>query len=96
MTATLNGMEKFNHLEDKLYRIVEQIKTIRQEKEALEREVASLRRDLISHVEENDRLNQRIHQMLNERDTIKVKVEAMLDAIALVEPELAAEAARRN
>jgi uncharacterized coiled-coil DUF342 family protein len=89
-------MEKFNHLEDKLYRIVEQIKTIRQEKEALEREVASLRRDLISHVEENDRLNQRIHQMLNERDTIKVKVEAMLDAIALVEPELAAEAARRN
>ena len=96
MTATLNGMEKFNHLEDKLYRIVEQIKTIRQEKEALEREVASLRRDLISHVEENDRLNQRIHQMLNERDTIKVKVEAMLDAIALVEPELAAEAARRS
>lgn len=96
MTAPLNGMEKFNHLEDKLYRIVEQIKTIRQEKEALEREVASLRRDLISHVEENDRLNQRIHQMLNERDTIKVKVEAMLDAIALVEPELAAEAARRN
>jgi uncharacterized coiled-coil DUF342 family protein len=96
VTATLNGMEKFNHLEDKLYRIVEQIKTIRQEKEALEREVASLRRDLISHVEENDRLNQRIHQMLNERDTIKVKVEAMLDAIALVEPELAAEAARRN
>lgn len=96
MTATLNGMEKFNHLEDKLYRIVEQIKTIRQEKEALEREVASLRRDLVSHVEENDRLNQRIHQMLNERDTIKVKVEAMLDAIALVEPELAAEAARRN
>ncbi len=93
--TTLNGMEKFNHLEDKLYRIVEYAKHLRQEKESLEREVATLKREAAAHAEENERLNQRLHQMLNERDAIKNKVEAMLDAIALVEPELT-EAARRG
>ncbi len=92
--TTLNGMEKFNHLEDKLYRIVEYTKLLRQEKESLEREVAALKREAASRAEENERLNQRLHQMLNERDAIKTKVEAMLDAIALVEPELT-ETARR-
>jgi chromosome segregation ATPase len=91
----LNGMEKFNHLEDKLYRIVEQIKTLRQEKEMLEREVSSLRRDVGARTEENEQLNQRIQQMMSERDTIKNKVEAMLDAIALIEPEIA-EAAKKG
>lgn len=93
--TTLNGMEKFNHLEDKLYRIVEYTKLLRQEKESLEREVAALKREAAARAEENERLNQRLHQMLNERDAIKNKVEAMLDAIALVEPELT-EAARRG
>ena len=40
------GLEKFSHLEDKIYRTIEQFKRERAEREALEREVLSLRRDL--------------------------------------------------
>ena len=41
----LSGLEKFSHLEDKIYRTIELTKTLRQEKEGLEREIASIRRD---------------------------------------------------
>ena len=40
----LTGLEKFSHLEDKIYRTIELTKTLRQEKEGLERELASVRR----------------------------------------------------
>src|SRR4028119_61379 len=42
----LTGLEKFSHLEDKIYRTIELTKTLRQEKEALEREVAVVKREL--------------------------------------------------
>ena len=34
----LSGLEKFSHLEDKIYRTIELTKTLRQEKENLEKE----------------------------------------------------------
>jgi chromosome segregation ATPase len=37
------GLEKFSHLEDKIYRTIEQIKRERQLRESLERELTSLR-----------------------------------------------------
>ena len=39
------GLEKFSHLEDKIYRTVELCKTLKQEKEELEREVALVERE---------------------------------------------------
>ena len=46
MMVGLTGLEKFSHLEDKIYRTIELTKTLRQEKESLEREVAAMRREL--------------------------------------------------
>jgi hypothetical protein len=46
------GLEKFSHLEDKIYRMVEQFKRERQERESLEREVLSLRREFSQIVDE--------------------------------------------
>ena len=40
------GLEKFSHLEDKIYRTIEQFKRERQERETIEREVLSLRREM--------------------------------------------------
>ena len=40
--SAIYGLEKFSHLEDKIYRTIEQFKRERQEREALEREVLSL------------------------------------------------------
>ena len=90
----LTGLEKFSHLEDKIYRTIELTKTLRQEKDALERELASVRRELGSLLDEKDRLETQVERLLSERDTIRMKVEAMLDAIAVLDPE-AAEVMRR-
>ena len=90
----LTGLEKFSHLEDKIYRTIELTKTLRQEKEGLERELASVRRELGALLDEKDRLEGQVERLLSERDTIRTKVEAMLDAIAVLDPE-AAEVMRR-
>lgn len=81
------GLEKFSHLEDKIYRTIEQFKRERQEREALEREVLSLRRELGQVADEKERLELQVERLLGERDTIKLKVEAMLDAIAMLDLE---------
>jgi cell division protein FtsB len=90
----LTGLEKFSHLEDKIYRTIELTKTLRQEKEALERDVASTRRELGNLLDEKDRLETQVERLLSERDMIRMKVEAMLDAIAVLDPEMA-EAVRK-
>ena len=83
----LTGLEKFSHLEDKIYRTIELTKTLRQEKEALEREVTSIRRELGGLLDEKERLETHVERLLAERDTIRLKVEAMLDAMAVLDPE---------
>ncbi len=84
----LSGLEKFSHLEDKIYRTIELTKTLRQEKEGLEREITATRRELGSLLDEKERLESQVERLLAERDTIRMKVEAMLDAIAVLEPEM--------
>ncbi len=92
--AGLSGLEKFSHLEDKIYRTIELTKTLRQEKEGLEREIASIRREIGSLLTEKERLEAQVERLLSERDTVRMKVEAMLDAIAALDPEMA-EVVRR-
>ncbi|MBV9926686.1 MAG: hypothetical protein JOZ96_16830 [Acidobacteria bacterium] len=94
MMVGLTGLEKFSHLEDKIYRTIELTKTLRQEKEGLERELASVRRELGALLDEKERLEAHVERLLSERDTVRMKVEAMLDAIAVLDPE-AVEVARR-
>ncbi len=83
----LTGLEKFSHLEDKIYRTIELTKSLRQEKEALEREITSVRRELGTLLDEKERLESHVERLMSERDTVRTKVEAMLDAIAVLEPE---------
>ncbi len=90
----LTGLEKFSHLEDKIYRTIELTKALRQEKETLEREVAGARREVGNLADEKARLESQVERLLSERDMIRMKVEAMLDAIAVLDPE-AVEVMRR-
>ena len=89
----LSGLEKFSHLEDKIYRTIEHCKTLKVDKERLESEVIHMRREVIALTEEKDRLETQLERLYSERDTIKLKVEAMLDAIAVLEAEV--EVARK-
>ena len=83
--AASNGLEKFSHLEDKIYRTIELTKALRQEKEDLERQLASTR----GADGDAQQLSAEIEHLLAERAAIKVKVQRMLDAIAAADPEVA-------
>jgi len=87
----LSGLEKFSHLEDKIYRTIELTKTLRQEKESLEKELSLMRRNRGSVSSEQLRLEKQVEALLAERDIIRAKVEAMLDAVAVLDPEMAEE-----
>jgi chromosome segregation ATPase len=89
--AALSGLEKFSHLEDKIYRTIELTKSLRQEKESLEKELSLMRRNRGSVPFEQQRLEKQVEALLAERDIIRGKVEAMLDAVASLDPELAEE-----
>ena len=81
--AATNGLEKFSHLEDKIYRTIELIKALRQEKDDLERQLATARSGA-----KQDRTAE-IDQLLAERAAIRTKVQRMLAAIAAADPEIA-------
>ena len=80
-----NGLEKFSHLEDKIYRTIELTKTLRQEKDDLERQLATVR----SLGGDKEQLVNQIERLLAEREAIRIKVQKMLDAVAAADPEIA-------
>jgi phage shock protein A len=81
------GIEKFSHLEDKIHRTVELCKALRQEKENLERELEKARKEIADLRNENIDLERRLDRWLGDRESMQLKVEAMLDAIAMLEME---------
>jgi FtsZ-binding cell division protein ZapB len=81
------GLEKFSHLEDKIYRTVELCKTLKQENDILTEQAQELRRDLRASYAEKERLETQVERLLADRDAMRLKVEAMLDAIAVLEME---------
>ncbi len=82
--AATNGLEKFSHLEDKIYRTIELTKALRQEKDDLERQLASARHAGGS----NQELVAQVEHLLAEREAIRTRVQAMLDAIVTADPEV--------
>jgi predicted nuclease with TOPRIM domain len=84
---TASGLEKFSHLEDKIFRAVELCKTLKQEKEILEKELDAGRERIAKLTADKNDLEEQLVQMLEDREAMKLKVEAMLDAIAMLEME---------
>ncbi len=85
----LTGMEKFSHLEDKIYLTIAFVQKLREEKDAAERECAELKRHSAGLSAENAQLEEKIEKLLSERDAIQLKVEAMLEAMTMIDPEVA-------
>lgn len=81
--AATNGLEKFSHLEDKIYRTIELTKALRQEKDDLERQLATARGS------EKPDLTAEINHLLKEREAIRTRVQRMLDTIAAADTEIA-------
>ena len=85
----LSGMERFSHLEDKIYLTIEFAKKIREEKENIERETDALRKEFNALEREKSRLEEKLGALLSERDAIQLKVEAMLEAMTIIDSDVA-------
>ncbi len=85
----LTGMEKFSHLEDKIYLTIEFAKKMRDEKQRLESESTDLKRDAADAIAEKKAIEEKIAVLLSERDSIQLKVEAMLDAMTMIDSDVA-------
>jgi hypothetical protein len=85
----LTGMEKFSHLEDKIYLTIEFAKKMREEKEKIEQEAIALKNSASGLQAEKKQLEDKIADLLSERDSIQLKVEAMLDAMTLIDSDVA-------
>ncbi|MCI0388260.1 MAG: hypothetical protein MOB07_05790 [Acidobacteria bacterium] len=83
----VTGLEKFAHLQDKIRLALEVCKTLRQEKEQLEAELARARELLAESNMENERLSSQIERLNAERDAMRNSIEAMLHEIATLEIE---------
>ncbi len=90
----LTGMEKFSHLEDKIYLTIEFVKKLKDEKERLERENSQLKQQLTEVGSDSKSTQARLTELMLERETIQAKVDAMLDAINTLDPEAAQAAGR--
>lgn len=85
----LSGMDKFSHLEDKIYLTIEFAKKMREENERMAKELAEIRKSVHLVEAEKIRLENRVESLLSERDAIALKVEAMLDAMTIIDSEVA-------
>ena len=84
---SVTGLEKFTHLQDKIRLALEVCKTLRQEKEQLELELARARELLAESNMENERLRSQIDRLNADRDAMRNSIEAMLHEIATLEIE---------
>lgn len=85
----LSGMEKFSHLEDKIYLTVEFVKKLREERDNSTAEAERLRKEYGPLAEQNKELEAKLNELMTERDAIQLKVEAMLEAMTIIDPEVA-------
>ena len=90
----LSGMEKFSHLEDKIYLTIQFVQKLREEKHEATRELAALRLEFATIAKNNDQLLAQVGDLLTERDAIHLKVEAMLDALTAIDADVAAAVGR--
>jgi len=89
----LTGMEKFSHLEDKIYLTIELARKLREERDKFEREAKSLRGDATAADTGRQELEDQIANLLAERELIQQKVDAMLEALGQIDTDFADAAA---
>ena len=81
----LTGLERFNHLEDKLYRLVEAFKAIRKENDSLRAENQKLRNELQAAQEQHTTAYGNLAELQREREELRERVEKALGLLATLE-----------
>ena len=80
-----SGLERFSHLEDKIFRLVEEFKTVRRENETLRAENQKLKEEIGDLQGKENRDHDDLAQFRKEREELKERVEKALALIASLE-----------
>ncbi|MBP1594714.1 MAG: Cell division protein ZapB [Acidobacteria bacterium] len=81
----LTGLERFSHLEDRIYRTVEAFKSIRKENETLAAENQKLKAEVDALHRERSADEHNLAQLQKEREALRERVEKALNLLAALE-----------
>jgi len=81
----LTGLERFSHLEDKIFRVVEAFKTIKKENETLQAESQKLKGEIEVLRRNEASYNHNLTQIQKEREALRERVEKALSLLATLE-----------
>jgi FtsZ-binding cell division protein ZapB len=79
------GLERFSHLEDKIFRVVEAFKAIRKENETLQAENMKIKAEIEALRRNEAGVNQNLVQLQKEREALRERVEKALSLLATLE-----------
>jgi cell division septum initiation protein DivIVA len=80
-----SGLERFSHLEDRIFRIVEEFKAVRKENEILRAENAQLKEQIKDLNENESSVRDDLIQFQKEREELRGRVEKALSLLATLE-----------
>jgi uncharacterized coiled-coil DUF342 family protein len=80
-----SGLERFGHLEDKIFRIVEEFKAVRKDNENLKAENTKLLEQIRAMNENESSVRDDLAQFQKERDELRDRVEKALTLLATLE-----------
>jgi septation ring formation regulator EzrA len=79
------GLERFGHLEDKIFRMVEEFKAVRKDNETLRSENARLKEQVQALQEHESTARDDLVQFQKEREELRDRVEKALNLLATLE-----------
>jgi cell division septum initiation protein DivIVA len=79
------GLERFGHLEDKIFRMVEEFKAIRKENETFQTENAQLKAQIGALRDHESSAREAVEQLQKEREELRQRVEKALTLLATLE-----------
>jgi chromosome segregation ATPase len=80
-----SGLERFSHLEDKIFRIVEEYKVVRKDNDSLRAENAKLKEQIVAMNENEASARENLAQFQKEREELRDRVEKALTLLATLE-----------
>ena len=82
-----SGFERFSHLEDKIFRLVDEFKALRKENESLRTENQNLKEEIGGLLGRENKAEKDLIQFQAEREQLKERVEKALKLIATLEAD---------
>jgi len=83
----LTGLERFGHLEDKLFRMVEEFKAIRKDNETLRSENARLKEQLGEIQNNESKVQEDLVRYEREREELRERVEKALNLLSTLDAQ---------